>query len=353
MDRKAKVLNLIDPAALAGLEIGALDRPIVPREQGNVRYVDHTRTDQLREKYQGHANVDNDRLVDVDYVWGPEALDQAVGPNQRFDYVIASHVAEHVPDLVGWLREIHTILEEDGILSLVIPDRRYTFDYLRQPSTTAQLIDAYLREIRRPTPGQVFDHFSLDVHLDLDLAWTTGVRLDQLQRKHTYEMALGEARRAEESEAYIDVHCWVFTPSSFFSIVADLIRLDLFDYTIAGFFPPTVGTNEFFVTLRAIGRSGGDRDALRVAQLASVPFAASDLDPNAEPSNVAAELRVLAEGHVELKTRIDQLLNEREAETRELRHLMAEKDQRIADLTSSTSWRATAPFRWLTSRVRR
>jgi SAM-dependent methyltransferase len=286
-------------------------------------------------------------------VWGPETLDQVVGPDQRFDYVIASHVAEHVPDLVGWLREIRKVLKEDGVLSLVIPDRRYTFDYLRQSSTTSQLVDAYLRAIRRPTPGQVFDHFSLSVQLDLDLAWAGGVRLDQLQRKFTDEKALVEARRAQESEAYIDVHCWVFTPSSFFSAIADLVRLDLFDYTIAGFFPPTVKTNEFFVTLRAVQRSGGDRDAHRVIQLASIPFEDADIGLTHDPRDVGARLQMLTQQAAALKTRIDQLLDEREEEVRELRNMMNQKDQRIADLTSSTSWRATAPFRWLTSRVRR
>jgi SAM-dependent methyltransferase len=353
LDRKAKVLNLIDPAAQVGLEIGALNRPIVPREQGNVRFVDHAPTDQLREKYHTDANVDTDRLVDVDYVWGPETLGQAVGPEQRFDYVIASHVAEHVPDLIGWLREIHEVLEEGGILSLVIPDRRYTFDYLRQPSTTAQLIDAHLRENRRPTPGQVFDHFSRLVYVDLDVAWTTGVRPDRLRRRYTHERARGELCRAQESEAYIDVHCWVFTPSSFFSIIVDLIRLDLFDYTIVGFFPPAVKTNEFFVTLRAVQRSGGDRDAHRLAQLASVPIADSDLGLNADPRDVAAGLQMLTERQVAFQARMDQLLNQRQTETREFRDMMREKDRRIADLTLSTSWQVTAPFRWLASRLRR
>lgn len=36
----------------------------------------------------------------------------------------------------------------------------------------------------------------------------------------------------------------------------------------------------------------------------------------------------------------------------ELQHRVDERDRRIAELMGSTSWRATAPFRWITRRLR-
>ena len=238
MNRNTKALSLIDPAVFVGLEFGPLDRPIVSRDEGDVRYIDHATTDELREKYHDDESIDVGRLVDVDYVWDGKPLTQIVSTGQRFDYVIASHVAEHVPDLIGWLRDIREVLEDNGILSLVIPDRRYTFDYLREPTTTADLVDAYVQERTRPTPGQVFDHYSRVVHLDLDLAWNGSLRPDQMERKFTDEEAMAQAHRAQATDSYIDVHCWVFTPRSFFSALSDLVRLDLVDYMVAGFFHP-------------------------------------------------------------------------------------------------------------------
>jgi SAM-dependent methyltransferase len=341
LHRRTKVLNLIEPETHIGLEIGPLDRPLVPRDQGNIRYMDHATTDQLREKYHDHDNVNCDRIVDIDYVWGPEPLNRVVAEDQRFDYILASHVAEHVPDLIGWLRELHGVLKEDGILSLVIPDRRYTFDHLREPSSTGDLIDAFYLGSRRPTPGQVFDHFSRCVNLDLDQAWQGTIQPHELPRKFSDEEALAQASRARESDAYIDVHCWIFTPRSFFSRFADLVRLDLIDYTVAGFFPPVTDTNEFFVSLRALPATG-DRAAQRVTQLSSIPLDEAGLSVTDDPRDIAAGLGTLT-----------QLLADKESETQELSEAAAQKDERIADLLSSTSWRVTAPFRWVTRRARR
>ncbi len=47
------------------------------------------------------------------------------------DLLVASHVIEHVPDLITWLREIASVLKPTGQARLAIPDRRYTFDLLR------------------------------------------------------------------------------------------------------------------------------------------------------------------------------------------------------------------------------
>ncbi|THI93750.1 hypothetical protein E7Z54_20625 [Nocardioides sp.] len=41
-----------------------------------------------------------------------------------FDWVFASRVIEHVPDLVGWLEQTESLVVEDGALVLVVPDRR-------------------------------------------------------------------------------------------------------------------------------------------------------------------------------------------------------------------------------------
>ena len=88
VNRVDKILSHIDPANQSGLKIGALCRPIVARERGPVRYVDHMDTASLRGKYAVDPNVDVDKIVDVSFVWGEKTLPQAVG-DERFDYVVA------------------------------------------------------------------------------------------------------------------------------------------------------------------------------------------------------------------------------------------------------------------------
>ena len=57
----------------------------------------------------------------VDYVWGDRTLVEAVGQGVYFDYLVASHVVEHVPDMIGWFGEIPAVLKAGGVLSLVFP----------------------------------------------------------------------------------------------------------------------------------------------------------------------------------------------------------------------------------------
>jgi ubiquinone/menaquinone biosynthesis C-methylase UbiE len=160
MTRLEKILTCIEVSTEMGLEVGALTHPIVTRDMGKIRYIDHATTEELRSKYAHDPNVDIAKIVDVDYVWGKEGLPELVGNDAPFDYLVASHVIEHVPDFIGWLKEIHTVLKVGGILSLVIPDKRYCFDYRRSVTQTADVIEAFLHHSRKPTVRQVFDYAS-------------------------------------------------------------------------------------------------------------------------------------------------------------------------------------------------
>jgi hypothetical protein len=89
-----------------GLEIGPLARPIVPKKGTGVLYADHLPTDKLRDKYRGHELVSNDHIQGVDIVVGPSGIGDAVG-SRRFNYVLASHVIEHIPNPLGWFNDIY------------------------------------------------------------------------------------------------------------------------------------------------------------------------------------------------------------------------------------------------------
>jgi len=138
----------IDPQAL-GLEIGPSHRPIAPKRSGfNVRILDHLDASGLRAKYADHG-VDTSAIEEVDYIWRGEPLEQLVG-GVRFQWIVASHVIEHVPDLIGFLNSCERILAHGGLLSLAVPDKRYCFDCQRENSSLARVIDAGLM---RPTQG--------------------------------------------------------------------------------------------------------------------------------------------------------------------------------------------------------
>ncbi len=271
MDKREKMLALVDPAHTSGLEIGPLDIPIVTREMGRVRYVDHVSTEELRVKNRENPFVDVDRIVEVDYVWGTKTLPELVASESPFDYVVASHVIEHVPDLVGWLEEVRAVLRPRGVLSLAVPDKQYCFDYFRQPTGAAEVLEAYLRHDRKPGFRQLFDHLASFATVDGKLIWDANARVAPT-RQIPVRTAWDIARAQAADGVYHDVHSWVFTPISFFDLLATLTELDLIDFIVAKFFP-TAG-HEFFVSLQALDRSD-DRETQRAAQLESLPLRSS------------------------------------------------------------------------------
>jgi len=256
--RRDKILANLDLPALTGLEIGALTAPLVTPAEGAILYVDHADTKTLQENYRHHADVDVSRIVEVDAVWGQNSLQDCLGGDRKVDYVVASHVIEHAPDLVTWLAEIRAILRPGGCLRLAIPDRRYTFDYLRFESRVHDVLDAYLRRARTPLPRMVIEHHSLLRHIDIAAAWRGALDLGNLRRYNTTKDGLDRARDAIANGTYHDVHCWVFTPATFAELCMELADLGLLGLACSYHIDTPRDEAEFYVGMAA----SDDKDAV-------------------------------------------------------------------------------------------
>ena len=291
----------IDVARMRGLEIGPLRSPRVRKDEGPVRYVDHASTAELKQKYGTDPGVRDrlDEIVDVDYVIGEGTIADAVGDDGPFDYVIASHVIEHIPDPIGWMGDVARVLRPGGILSLVIPDKRYCFDVNRSLTEVSDLVDANLRALRQPSFRQAYDFYAKAIGgmVDPVEAWagtdySLAVRNDWADAN---SLALDICRNMQTSNEFVDVHCHVFTPTSFLGLLETLARLDLIDYEVATFVPTERNSFEFHVSLRLLDASAG-RDLLREAQLASVVRARSD---DLRPIGAPPRLRLMEVSPVE------------------------------------------------------
>ena len=132
--RREFLLKALNVESLKGLEIGPLNKPLVRTEDvqegGEIFYLDHLPSYKLQEKYKNDLSIDVNQIVPVDFVCMDGDIVEATAGN-LFDYVIASHVIEHAPNLLKFLLDIQTILKPGGHVILVVPDKRFTFDFNR------------------------------------------------------------------------------------------------------------------------------------------------------------------------------------------------------------------------------
>jgi SAM-dependent methyltransferase len=100
------------------------------------------------------SNVDQDRL---------SAL-----ADRSQDFVIASHILEHLANPLAVLVDIHRVLRPGGLLVLILPDRHVTFDSERPPTSLEHLVDEYRRDIREVDDDHVIEAIIAQVRFNGD-----------------------------------------------------------------------------------------------------------------------------------------------------------------------------------------
>ncbi|WP_127480270.1 methyltransferase domain-containing protein [Nocardioides pantholopis] len=256
--RRDQFLQLYDFSQGRGLEIGPLDAGIADTECHDVRYVDIFDTAGIVEHYAEDPNVILELVPHIDYpiyVDGQaRPLGEAAAPGGPYDWVIASHVIEHVPDVIGWLEQIADISADGARLLLAVPDRRYCFDRHRPPTTIGQALDAYEEQRTRPTPGTVYDFFSTVVSVNTAELWSGGRPPGRSARIHDLNSVRSQVEQARAGE-YIDCHVWTFTPEALLEQVQELRELGLCEWYVEHV-EPSRGTVEFLAVLRRLPRDG-------------------------------------------------------------------------------------------------
>jgi SAM-dependent methyltransferase len=185
-------------------------------------------------------------MVEVDYVVkSPDFADRI---EARFDLVIANHVIEHVPDPIRWLRQVETVTSEDGSLFLSVPDRRYTFDYLRPESTLPDLLRAHEQRLERADYYQVLSSLLYHRPVRAEDAWSG--RLDEKLGQPRFSVPEAMRRARFLAEGYAGIHCHVFTRESFERLFRDLAESGLVGWRVAAIDDVPRGRNEFHVVLR-------------------------------------------------------------------------------------------------------
>jgi SAM-dependent methyltransferase len=196
-----------------GIEIGPGHSPFpIPFPGVRIRYVDRWEPDQNRALFPelGRAefpepdivaNLDTDRL---------SALQ-----NSSQDFVIASHVLEHMANPLALLGEISRVLRPGGIALVLMPDRTRTYDRNRAATPLAHLVGEYESDVTSVSDDHIED-FLRGVG-----EWVEGS--DVAERVRQFET---------HRQRSFHVHCW--DQSEFFDVlkftVSDMgLRWELLD----------------------------------------------------------------------------------------------------------------------------
>lgn len=253
MIREQKILRFINKE-MRGIEIAPYHSPLAPKSQGfNCLTLDVFDDERLLENARKDPNVLDkiDRIEHVDIVSSATDLDLAIearGEIGSFDYVISSHNFEHLPNPIQFLRACGKVLKPGGLLTMAIPNKRFTFDYSRALSSFTNVYRAFHENHTQPDPWTLFD-FSANFANDVGQS-------PAVQSAPKYANSLTEkfeelkARLERPPEPYEDAHVWVFTPESFVSIITDCTILKLIPLTLVHLEPADF---EFYVHFRNSG----------------------------------------------------------------------------------------------------
>jgi len=331
LDRKDKILYKCNLDGV-GLEIGPSFNPILPKQEGyNVETLDVLDKKGLQERFFEH---DVSKIEEVDYIWNGGSYSGLIGKTNYYDYIVASHVIEHSCDLIDFLTDCSNLLKEDGILSLAIPDKRYTFDFLKPTTGIARVLNNHGKNKRTHSQGAVYEHFSSACKTEGRTAGTyTYTNAPNIIKPiHSIEEAVEAYNKAPDPSDYIDAHAWVFTKHSFELLIYDLNSLGLTDLYVESSFE-TFGL-EFFVSLKKRGGfTPNDDERLELAIKAHYESTNPELS-----SYFLKQINALEEMNVRLKEEKNALCNT--------------FNEEIATIHNSKSWKITKPLRFVTKLFR-
>lgn len=121
-----------------GIEIGALNYPLVLKPGVKVKYLDRVSPDDhmaILDEFK------RDEIVNVEIIDDGETMKTVANDSQ--DFVIANHFLEHCQNPILAIENMLRVVKLGGVLFLAIPDKRYTFDTNRALTTIDHLLKDY------------------------------------------------------------------------------------------------------------------------------------------------------------------------------------------------------------------
>jgi SAM-dependent methyltransferase len=179
----------------SGVELGPGNLPFPVPYTAHVVYVDRCKPDSFAALFPEFAGSESDGefpAIDVYADLDTDGLSAFADASQ--DFVVCSHVLEHLAAPLALMDEMHRVLKPGGVLILLLPDRRRTFDRYRASTSLDHLIREHRNGVRTVDDDHLFDFITL---AEPFTAYTH--RPDDWTRDRFYVW---------HRERSIHVHCW-------------------------------------------------------------------------------------------------------------------------------------------------
>lgn len=334
------------------LELGPLNRCLLDRSKfKNYFFGDIRSTEEIKELYKGNEylektglKVDIDSVINIDFVI-KSTYKETFKNIEKFDYVIVSHVLEHIPNLLFFFKDIQNVLKPDGELIILYPDRRFCFDALRTDTYFSDVYDVYINEGKN-TARRVLDFFTnvLSENNPRNF-WSTGtdILFNKVDRDYKKNLKLYKNTTLGQTEG--DVHYWPFSDYAFLKFLLEAKNYELLPFSIKKFIPTQVNTQEFLIVLKYQEESP-DSEFYRYMKDAvdhySTAMQSSILSEKRELEVLLIEKdKLIVENNLIIKNIGENL--------KEVFALLQEERRKVYLLENSKSWQLTKPLRQITS----
>ena len=237
------------------LEFGPLIRPVVEKKNyPNIYFADVRSTEDIKKLYTSNdymeatgIDVDINSVAEIDYVV-TKSYTETFKNEEKFDVVYLSHVIEHMPDIIFFLKDVANILKEDGKLVLIYPDARYCFDHFRNGTTFVDAYDVYVSDEKNKKA--VFDFTYNVVHENSPEFFWGSDDVVKILPKNNFKDAVKTYDNAEQNDLPEDVHFWPFSDYQFVKFLYDMDRAGMLDFDISLFHETQINTQEFMIVLK-------------------------------------------------------------------------------------------------------
>jgi len=136
--------------------------------------------------------------------------------DDSLDYVVSSHVLEHVANPVAALEEWYRVLRPEGIIYVVVPDRRFTWERRRPLTPVAHILSDYAAKAS-PCEATHVDEFVFNA--DWSVFNASALPEEEMREKSAFAQGMKEATaRGEE----INIHFHTFEPSTIEELLTTL-----------------------------------------------------------------------------------------------------------------------------------